>query len=724
MKIEKKNKINKFVIISCIFFVIFFALHQNIIYTSYKYVMPDPKEEIDINNDVIAIEGYELKEKNYIKKEENAYIKIKAPIDVLSLKINLKKFSKKNVSIKLYYSIDDSSYNEANTVTSSINNEQNSIVFNIPSENGSQFFMMKIDSSFCLDSIEISQHNATLEKIESSNSDILLFIIINLLVSTILAAIIEFNDLIDRLISNIKKIDKKRVKKYVFRGITYCCTVALLLLVQIFFTHQFIAKIGNKYIINTMRLSFSIMIVTLFYGFIWLRKDFKNKIENIFLLVSLSVGITYAIATPMLQETTWDAGIHYGNTIELVYVDQDKLPSLDKSVGWLEYSYNLNDLNTIKDKYDTNYYYVNGMVDTQGWSLTKIYNSLGYLPHAFGIFVARGLTLSFTTSIMLGKIFSSIFYSIIIYLAMKKLKTGKLIMFILAMYPTALMLAGTYSYDSWVNAWIFLGFAYLFTNMQEKNKYISWKEVFITLGSLFIAIGPKAIYFPLMILCYFMPKSKFKTKKDRRLYYALLTIFIFLAIISFLVPFVFGVSAGTEIGDTRGGTDVNSTLQVKYILSNPFQYTKVLLLFLKDYWSFGNIANYSTNLAYIGQGQYSYLLVISMLVILIVGDTSKYENNIKIYFKVFTGFLVFGISCLVASAFYVAYTPVGANFIAGCQPRYLLPILFPIAYCLRNVYKPIRIQKIEIINFLIIFISTSVSVYTLFSKIIMIYNIY
>ena len=198
---------------------------------------------------------------------------------------------------------------------------------------------------------------------------------------------------------------------------------------------------------------------------------------------------------------------------------------------------------------------------------------------------------------------------------------------------------------------------------------------------------------------------------------------MFLAIISFLVPFIFGVSSGTEVGDTRGGADVNSSLQVRYIISHPIEYTKILLLFLKDYWSFGNIADYSTNLAYIGKGQYSIVLIGGMLATLFIGEENRLDKNINNLFKVFTILLVFGISAMVASAFYVAYTSVGASSIAGCQPRYLLPLLFPVAYCLRNTFKPLLIRQ-EIINFVICSISTFIVTYILFANIIMIYSIY
>lgn len=718
----KKKKVRLFLIVTVIFFCVFFALHENVKYDSYNYKF----QSIDCvltNEDVSYVDGYSVDGNNYILQKDAGVIKFNSPIEAGSIKINLKLLNKKKAELKFYYASEEGRLSEAKTLLTSVVNNEGTAIFNIPSESENQSFMIQVGDSFCLESFEISSHHAELEKVESSTTNYIVFSVIDLIISSIISIIITVNNYLFKAINKLKHIIRYERKKYAIRILLYISSVILLLGFQVFFTNQFIANINGTYVINIMRLSFSIMLVTLFWGIIWLRKNFKSNIEKIFLLISLSVGITYAIATPMLQESTWDAGIHYGNTIELVYVDQDKLPGLDKNVGWLEYSYNLNDLNDIQDKYNTNYYYDRGMVNTRDWSIVNIYNSLGYIPHAIGIFIARGLSLSFTTSILFGKIFSSICYSMIVYFAMKRLNTGKLVMFILALYPTALLLAGTYSYDTWVTAWIFLGLAYLFANIQEKDRPISRTEIFIIPFSLFIAVGPKAIYFPIMLLCYLMPKCKFNNKKDRYLYYSMTTGFMFLTMISFILPFIFGVSSGTEVGDTRGGADVNSSLQVRYVLSHPIEYAKTLILFLKNYWSFSNISDYTTNLAYIGQAQYSIVLVLVMIGTLLVGDKHKLEKNIDIKFKGFTILLVFGISALVASAFYVAYTAVGASFISGCQFRYVLPILFPIAYCLRNTFKPILIRK-EYVNAVIISMSTLILIYTLFANIIMIYSIY
>lgn len=40
-------------------------------------------------------------------------------------------------------------------------------------------------------------------------------------------------------------------------------------------------------------------------------------------------------------------------------------------------------------------------------------------------------------------------------------------------------------------------------------------------------------------------------------------------------------------------------------------------------------------------------------------------------------FLLFGTLCLVCTSMYLIFNPVGAEWIGGCQPRYMIPLIFP-----------------------------------------------
>ena len=137
-----------------------------------------------------------------------------------------------------------------------------------------------------------------------------------------------------------------------------------------------------------------------------------------------------------------------------------------------------------------------------------------------------------------------------------------------------------------------------------------------------------------------MPVNKFKDKKQRKIYYAIIIGTAIFLMMTFLLPMLIN-SPGT--GDSRGGSDVNSTEQIKYILSNPLEYSDTLLNFLKDYLNLDYASEFISSMAYMGYGKGTAITLM-----------------------------------LIAAL--ISFTAVGADYVAGCQPRYLLPILFPTAY--------------------------------------------
>jgi uncharacterized membrane protein len=75
-------------------------------------------------------------------------------------------------------------------------------------------------------------------------------------------------------------------------------------------------------------------------------------------------------------------------------------------------------------------------------------------------------------------------------------------------------------------------------------------------------------------------------------------------------------------------------------------------------------------------------LVLYQMIMAVVIFTDKRETDEALSQRVGVRslmlFLLFGTICLVATSLYVSYTPVGSRGISGCQPRYLIPLVFPI----------------------------------------------
>ena len=61
--------------------------------------------------------------------------------------------------------------------------------------------------------------------------------------------------------------------------------------------------------------------------------------------------------------------------------------------------------------------------------------------------------------------------------------------------------------------------------------------------------------------------------------------------------------------------------------------------------------------------------------------TDKREYDVKAYSKIvyiYDILMFFGTVVLIATSLYIAYTEVGSNTIAGCQSRYITPLIYPL----------------------------------------------
>ena len=123
--------------------------------------------------------------------------------------------------------------------------------------------------------------------------------------------------------------------------------------------------------------------------------------------------------------------------------------------------------------------------------------------------------MNFYWRLTLGRVPNLLLYAFAIYLGMKKLKSGKMILAVLAFMPTNLFIATNYSYDYLVNSLSMLGIAYFVSEMQQPDKPISLKDNVVMCGSIALACVPKQIYAPLLLVPFFLRKNNFEKKVNR-----------------------------------------------------------------------------------------------------------------------------------------------------------------------------------------------------------------
>ena len=435
--------------------------------------------------------------------------------------------------------------------------------------------------------------------------------------------------------------------------------------------------------------------------------------------VVLIVGTMFSFVEPSSLGVSWDDEIHYFRALNLSHIIDQKEYLVNDAFYYNysrvvsdQYTYSKETEKEAKEFYDALYenkYY-------------KSFNSfsigvdkLVYLPYALGLTIARGMGLPFNICIMFGRWFSIILYAMLVYFAIKKLKYGKVLIALIALIPTNIFLASSFSYDTWVTAWTILGLSYVFSEMQTRDEYITKKSIAVITVSFFLASIAKQIYFVMAIMAIFLSKVKFERKIKKWVYRGLV-------VLSMVLPFVlmfFQRMVNVGGGDTRGGSGVNPSQQIAYITSHFGDFLNTLIDFLKVYLNpvechrVGNC--YLDALAYNGVMNIYWIILLVILIGAFInhGDV---KGSFPIWYRAGVLLMYVGVGALCATALYIDFTPVGVDYIGGCQGRYIIPMLFPLIFVFSRISKKqVLIEKFgeERINSLLIGIMVVLNVYCL-----------
>lgn len=408
------------------------------------------------------------------------------------------------------------------------------------------------------------------------------------------------------------------------------------------------------------------------------RKTAGEHPEKLYLSMVLIAGFFLSAALPAEVGYTWDDQIHFDRMLSVAtlngpYYEADELVYLSawNPSGYAsetereERSVLINDSFAAGER--TEFYHGD----------MKHLSNISYLPYCIGMIVARGLHLPYTVCIKVSRFFNTAFFGLLIFLSMKKLKFGKILAAAVGLIPTLLYMASGYSYDPWITGFMVLGFSWFFAALQERDKKLENSEIAVMIGAIFLGSVTKAVYFVLLFPLLFMPKDKFRSAKQRGVYIACVFLAAAALASTFVLPILIG---GAGSGDALGGEGVNSAEQMKFILTEPFSYMKILFGFLKnEYLTAWSAGAYTANYAYLGADKKIwYLVPLILLAVALTDKTGLRSHTVPVTLA--SMFALLSAIVLVATALYMSFTPVRHPTVNGCQPRYLLPLVFPALY--------------------------------------------
>lgn len=422
---------------------------------------------------------------------------------------------------------------------------------------------------------------------------------------------------------------------------------------------------------NKYRFVFFAGIAELIVIFIRGRKDLKDHPEKLFLPITLVLGLVMLFGSP-IRHIAWDIDSHYPWAVGMSYFDTAYYTEADHEIdlnGAGELVGPFTELS--KEKYDQRLSTLTEMDEIIAKKSDAEF-SLAHIPAGIFIAVARYFGADFELKYNLGRLAYLLVYAFVCYFAIKKIKSGKMILATICLIPTNIFMTTNYGYDYWLIAFSILGMSYYVSMLQEPKKIISFSDTIIMCSAFALASMPKLVYVPFLAIPLFMPRE-WNNKKEIRKYYSIIIAFFAIVFALFMLKSMSSVG-GT--GDLRGG-NVNPSAQIKGIFGDLFGYFKILVKFLMKYLSFGGMKEYISNFAYLGMGK-CWIAIVILLVFTTLTDTNKTNFKTPIYIRILSVIFFVSMAALIATALYISFTPLAAETINGCQPRYLIPLLSPL----------------------------------------------
>lgn len=466
----------------------------------------------------------------------------------------------------------------------------------------------------------------------------------------------------------------------------------------------------NKIVFNKYRELFFIVLFSLAYLFLFEKRIYK-RLEYIFAIYAMLFGILI-ITYSQTQFASWDEKIHFESAYSLAY---------GKEIQWTEGSLTLQQASIIGCNTKEEFAELREYINTSGkiFSYTEkkdevlpSYKVLAYIPQALFIRLGMILKLPLVWIYALGKIGNLLLYVITMFFAIRLARTKKLFLMFLAMMPTSIFLAASYTYDTVVFSFVTLGcvlWANAFFYQPEKTDV---KNIILMVFLFSVGCFSKAVYIPLILIILLLPTIKKASRKKKLILGTGILLILGLVMMTFVLPTLTSTVAKnvTFGGDSRGG-DTGVVRQLISMIKHPWASVKLMLGSVikldnfrnlgypeADNYFFGNLMFFNLASHGILSDKWCALWIPLLVILILCEDSEKHRYIMKVWDKIVLTVAGLGTIFLIWLALYLDFTPVGEDYISGVQARYYLPLLYFGICLIGNNRISIKCNKINLIK--------------------------
>ncbi|MBR6518220.1 MAG: DUF2142 domain-containing protein [Oscillospiraceae bacterium] len=244
----------------------------------------------------------------------------------------------------------------------------------------------------------------------------------------------------------------------------------------------------------------------------------KAKVQTVFAFIALVTGIIFSLYTPIRgapDEYIHIVSSYYNSNCILVEGrSYDEGHMLMRECDADDF---MNPVNY--NAFELHKFYEGLSADTEGKTdlvyvrnnYAKVFPPL-YWAQTLGITLARIMGLSYSMLIVLGRLANLLMYTVLCWLAVRKMPFFKTLMAVTALTPVPLQLAASFNYDPLVIGLCFLFTAAVLDLAYNKEKVTKKDTAVLAVLAAFIAPS-KTIYILVVLLCLIIPPEKFGGRK-------------------------------------------------------------------------------------------------------------------------------------------------------------------------------------------------------------------
>ena len=468
---------------------------------------------------------------------------------------------------------------------------------------------------------------------------------------------------------------------------------------------------SNQVCINKYRVLFCLIFLSALYIFMFEKKVYE-KIEYVFAVYALIFGLLI-IFYSQANFVSWDERVHFESAYSLAY---------GKEIQWTDGISSVQQAGIMgcntKEEFAQLRKYVNDSGEKFSYierkeSVVPSYKVLAYIPQAVFLRVGISLHLPFTWIYALGKLGNLLLYVFVMFWAIHLARSKKLLLTFVAMMPTSIFLASSYTYDTVVFSFITLGCVLWANEFFYPKEGENVKELILMILLFVIGCFSKAVYIPLILILLILPMVKLKSKKKKIIFWIGLLTVLALVMMTFVLPTLTSTVAKNVSfgGDARGG-DTGVVRQIISMIKHPWASIKLMLSSVvqldnfrnlgyaeADNYFFGNLMFVNFASRGILNDKWCLLWIPIFVLLILYRDPNEVEcNRMEIWDMIIVGVAGIGTVFLIWLALYLDFTPVGEDYISGVQARYYLPLVYFGASLIRTNRISIQCDRIKLLR--------------------------